>query len=136
MNSSFYCVGFVAMVAVLCVQADDFAKLAEKSPAGFQIQITRKLDCDSKEAYKRFVDDFSKWYDASHSTPVILIHKRRRIFRLTCSGIACLEVLPDGGFVRHMDVVFHQPGKTLRMTGGLGPLQGMGVSGGNVFVYQ
>ena len=67
MNSSFYCVGFVAMVAVLCVQADDFAKLAEKSPAGFQIQITRKLDCDSKEAYKRFVDDFSKWYDASHS---------------------------------------------------------------------
>ena len=28
-----------------------------------------------------------------------------------------------------MTVVFVDPGKTLRMTGGLGPLQGMGLSG-------
>ena len=130
MNSSFYCVGFVAMVAVLCVQADDFAKLAEKSPAGFQIQITRKLDCDSKEAYKRFVDDFSKWYDASHS-----YSQEAKNLSIDLQRHCMLEVLPDGGFVRHMDVVFHQPGKTLRMTGGLGPLQGMGVSGALTYSF-
>lgn len=30
---------------------------------------------------------------------------------------------------RHMTVVFAEPGKLLRLTGGLGPLQGMGLSG-------
>lgn len=37
--------------------------------------------------------------------------------------------------MRHMDVVFHQPGKTIRMTGGLGPLQGMGVSGALTYSF-
>src|ERR1700689_1524155 len=35
------------------------------------------------------------------------------------------EKLPNGGFVRHMEVVLVKPGSTLRVTGGLGPLQGM-----------
>ena len=30
---------------------------------------------------------------------------------------------------QHMQVVFADPGKLLRMSGGLGPLQGMGLSG-------
>jgi len=47
-----------------------------------------------------------------------------------------LELLPDGGFVRHLEVVFYQPGKSIRMTGGLGPLQGMGVYGALTFVFQ
>ena len=46
------------------------------------------------------------------------------------------EVLPDGGFVRHMEIVFCQPGKTLRLSGGLGPLQGMGVSGALTFQLE
>ena len=40
-----------------------------------------------------------------------------------------LEKLPDGGFVRHMEIVYCQPGRVFRMNGGLGPLQSMGVAG-------
>ncbi len=40
-----------------------------------------------------------------------------------------LEKLPDGGFVRHLEMVYHHPGKTLRLCGGLGPLQEMGLAG-------
>ena len=39
------------------------------------------------------------------------------------------EKLPGGGFARHMDVVYCQPGKMLRMTGALGPLQESAVHG-------
>ena len=44
-----------------------------------------------------------------------------------------LEKLPNGGFVRHLEIVFYQPGKVLRLTGGLGPLQEMGVTGALTF---
>lgn len=47
------------------------------------------------------------------------------------------EKLPDGGFVRHMEIVFYQPElRTLRLTGGLGPLQSMGVSGALTFTIE
>ena len=35
-----------------------------------------------------------------------------------------------------MEIVFYQPGKTLRLAGGLGPLQGMGVSGALTFQFE
>lgn len=38
------------------------------------------------------------------------------------------EALPGGG-VQHMTVVFAQPGQLLRLTGGLGPLQQLAVTG-------
>jgi len=41
---------------------------------------------------------------------------------------------PSGGSVRHMQVVFADPGKQLRLSGGLGPLQAMGVAGSMSFV--
>ena len=44
-------------------------------------------------------------------------------------GCFC-EKLADGGSMQHMLITWAQPGKELRMTGGLGPLQMMGVHGG------
>jgi hypothetical protein len=43
-------------------------------------------------------------------------------------GCFC-EALPNGGGVRHLEVVYVASGKTLRMSGGLGPLQAAGVAG-------
>jgi hypothetical protein len=42
-------------------------------------------------------------------------------------GCFC-EKLPNQGFVRHMEVIYLQPGKTLRLSGAIGPLQTMAVS--------
>jgi uncharacterized membrane protein len=43
------------------------------------------------------------------------------------------EKLPNGGGVRHMQVVNVMPGKMLVMTGGLGPLQSMAATGSMSF---
>ena len=43
-------------------------------------------------------------------------------------GCFC-EKLASGGSVAHMMVVYAEPGRVLRMTGGMGPLQGWGLAG-------
>jgi hypothetical protein len=42
-------------------------------------------------------------------------------------GCFC-EKLPGNGFVRNMEIIFYQPGKLLRMSGAIGPLQSMALS--------
>ena len=39
------------------------------------------------------------------------------------------EKLPNGGSVKHMEVLFLMPGKRIVLGGGLGPLQSLGVTG-------
>ena len=45
-------------------------------------------------------------------------------------------MLPNGGSVRHLSVVFAAPGKTLRLNGGLGPMQDMAVAGSLTFALS
>lgn len=112
----------------LCSPAAAEVKMA--SATGFQTVTTCQVELSAAAAYQTLIDDFSTWYDASHSysgQPANLSLDLER---------ACMrETLPDGGFVRHMEIVYHQPGQMLRMTGGLGPLQGMGVAGALSFAF-
>ena len=43
-------------------------------------------------------------------------------------GCFC-ESLPNGGSVRHLEVVYADPGNALRLIGGLGPLQATATTG-------
>ncbi|MCE9521470.1 MAG: ATPase, partial [Alphaproteobacteria bacterium] len=46
------------------------------------------------------------------------------------------ETLPEGGFVKHMDVVHAAPGAMLVFSGGLGPLHFMGVAGSMTVTFK
>ena len=101
-----------------------FAEIKASAKDGFHISVTKQVDLGRNQAFKTFVSELSKWWDSSHtysgdSKNVALDLKQK----------CMIERLPEGGFVRHMEIVFYQPGKMLRLTGGLGPLQGMGVDG-------
>lgn len=54
----------------------------------------------------------------------------------TEAGGCLCESLPNGGSVQHMEVVYAEPGVSLRMHGGLGPLQAMGVAGAMTFALE
>ena len=105
-------------------------QVTQSSQTGFQIRIERELECNAQVAYQKLVNEFNQWYDASHS-----YSQKAENLSLDLDKHCMLETLPDGGFVRHMEIVFHQPGKLMRMTGGLGPLQGMGVSGAMTYAF-
>ncbi len=106
-------------------------EVIESAADGFHIVIRETTHLNPQDAYRVMVEDFSQWYDSSHSYGGVAEN-----LTLDLQRHAMLEQLPDGGFVRHMEIVFHQPGKVLRLTGGLGPLQGMGVSGALTFTFQ
>lgn len=115
----------LALIAVACLLAGrSFADVTQSYEDGFVITIVRTTTLSPDKAYSRFVDDFASWYDASHSYT-----EDAKNLSLDLEKQCMLEKLPDGGFVRHMEIAIHQPGVMLRLTGGLGPLQRRGVSG-------
>ncbi|MEM0926606.1 MAG: ATPase [Planctomycetota bacterium] len=103
---------------------DAHAKVDVAAGDGFRVTIKQDSLLPPEEAYQKFVSEFSQWYDARHSYSM-----DARNLSLDLDDRCMLEKLPDGGFVRHMEIVFHQPGKLIRLAGGLGPLQGMGIQG-------
>ena len=100
------------------------AEVADSAPGGFTIKTTVSIHASPAEVYKRLVGEIGNWWSPGHTfsgdAHNLSIEQRPM-------GCFC-EKLPDQGAVRHMEVIFLQPGKTLRMSGALGPLQVMAVS--------
>ncbi|MGD1043848.1 MAG: SRPBCC family protein [Bacteroidota bacterium] len=101
------------------------AEVKDSSAIGFTIQDTIIIAADPNDVYHSLVADVGHWWDSAHTfsgnASSLSIDDR-------AGGCFC-EKLENGGSVRHLEVVFADPGKTLRMIGGLGPLQAMAVTG-------
>ena len=118
----------MSMLLFLVVVASASTSLAKVNGAaahGFSIEIDTEISDSPDRVYAAIVKQVGKWWEAGHTysgdaSRLYLEPKEKGWFG---------ERLPGGGFVRHMEVVYAQPGKSLRMLGGLGPLQEMGVAG-------
>jgi len=99
-------------------------EVADSSASGFTVKITHEIKAAPEEVYRRLIH-VGDWWNSSHSwsgdAHNLSIEERP-------GGCFC-EKLPKGGGVRHMEVVYVDPGKLLRMTGALGPLQAMAATG-------
>jgi len=84
------------------LHAPAHAEVKDQAPNGFTLENSQWVPVDPGTAWKAFVHDVGKWWPADHSW---------------------------WGDAWHMTVTFVDPGKLMRMTGGLGPLQGMGLDG-------
>ena len=82
-----------------------------------------------RQTYRALTREIRRWWDAEHSYT-----GKAENFSLDARAGGCFcEKLENGGSVEHMHVVFASPGKMLRMTGGLGPLQQLPVQGVMIF---
>jgi hypothetical protein len=104
------------------------AEVADSDANGFTIKITASIHASSADVYQKLVHNIGDWWDSRHTFSG---DARNLSIEERPAGCFC-EKLPAGG-VRHMEVVFFVPGKMLRMSGGLGPLQGIGASGALTF---
>ena len=109
---------------VRSVSADVIASAED----GFQVKVVKQTKADSKVAFHSMIHEFSNWWNGDHS-----FSGDAKNLSMDLEKGCMFEKLPEGGFVRHMEIVFYQPHQTLRLSGGLGPLQGMGVSGSLTF---
>ena len=123
---------FCAVVGLLqTVNLTATAEVKDAAPDGFHIELRRELDVEQAEAFRRFVEEFPDWYDAEHS-----YGGKAENLSMNLDQRCMLEKLDQGGFVRHMEIVYCQPGHKLRLTGGLGPLQEMGVHGAMTYSFS
>ena len=101
------------------------AEVASSGDNGFHLKISVLTSATPHDLYQSTVTEIHNWWSPAHtysgdSQNLYLEAKAKGWFG---------ERLPDGGFVRHMEIVYLAPNKAIRMIGGLGPLQEMGVHG-------
>jgi uncharacterized protein YndB with AHSA1/START domain len=95
---------------------------------GFRIRITRPIDKPADAVFAALTGSIGQWWSRDHTWSGDAAN-----MALDLQRGALIEKLADGGFVRHLEIVFYQPGSLLRLAGGLGPLQGMGLNGALTF---
>ena len=122
------CRHLIALGLFGLVAATD-ARVVDVQPAGFTSTHTLDIAASPARVYEALTRDVGRWWDSAHS-----FSGSAENFSLDAVPGGCFcEQLPDGGHVRHMSVVYAAPGERLRLSGGLGPLQTMGVAGNMEF---
>lgn len=100
------------------------ARIVDQAANGFTVENSEWVAVDPDTAWKAFVNDVGQWWPADHSW-------WGDASKLSISEKAggCFCEINGAQQAWHMTVTFVDPGKLMRMTGGLGPLQGMGLNG-------
>lgn len=120
-----------AAVVTIAGAAPATAAVVAAGPTGFVIHAEASIAREPGAAWVRLTH-VAEWWNPAHT----YTRDAANLSLAVEPGGCWCERLPDGGFVRHMEVVYAAPGKVLRLSGGLGPLQAMGVSGALTFTLQ
>jgi uncharacterized protein YndB with AHSA1/START domain len=104
------------LVCTLALPAS--AEVADSAANGFTVKIAAQIHAAPADVYSKLVHNVGDWWHPAHTfsgdAHNLSLEERPQ-------GCFCEKVASGG--VRHMEVVLVLPGKTLRMVGGLGPLQ-------------
>ena len=113
-----------ALLLTLAPPAPAHAAVKDATASGFTIENTVDVPTDATATWSALVDDVGRWWPRDHTwwgaESELTIEAR--------SG-GCFCERNGARQALHMLVTFVDPGRLLRMTGGLGPLQGMGLHG-------
>lgn len=112
----------VLVLASLCHTAP--AAVKDATAGGFTVENAEVVPVDADTAWKALVQDVDRWWPKDHSW-----WGQASKLSIDARAGGCFCEIAGARQAQHMTVTFVDPGKTLRMIGGLGPLQGMGLSG-------
>jgi uncharacterized protein YndB with AHSA1/START domain len=107
------------------------AEVVESSPAGFQVRTSVEVGVPCERAYRGLVEEVDRWWDPAHTYSGSASN-----LSMEASAGGCFCERYPGGSVEHARVVYASPGKTLRLVGGLGPLQSEPVNGVLEFSFE
>lgn len=117
------------MSLLAAVAAPAVAEVVDSAEDGFTIENRQTVPVGSAVAWHALVADVDRWWPKDHSW---WGEAARLSIDPRAGGCFC-EIADDGRQALHMTVSFADPGKTLRLLGGLGPLQRMGLHGSMEF---
>jgi hypothetical protein len=114
----------LGVILAVLVPGAAMGTVQDSTSSGFTIKQTYTVTATPDEAYRKLMR-VGEWWNSAHT-----FSGDAHNLSIEEKPMGCwCEKLPNGGAVRHMEVVFLAPGKTLRFIGGLGPLQAMAVTG-------
>jgi len=117
---------FIFSFIILCVDVL-YGEVIDSSSNGFTVKNTVNLSATPEQVYQSIVN-VESWWNSAHTYSG---NSGNLSIEAKAGGCFCEKL--ESGSVQHMVVVFADPGNTLRLTGGLGPLQSMGVTGSLTF---
>lgn len=106
------------------------AEVEYSSDIGFSINIERQVKVNQQTAYQQF-KRIGEWWIADHT-----YYGKSENLSLDLKAGGCFCEIEGGKQVLHMTVSFVNPGTEVKMIGGLGPLQMMGISGGMSWKFE
>ena len=119
------------MAALGALACPVFGDLIEADDAGFVSSHEIEIAAPPDRVFEALTDEVAEWWDPAHSYSGDAANFS--FDGLSFGGMALVEDLGEGGFVIHLRVVFARVPGTLILTGGLGPLQRLGVAGSMSF---
>ncbi len=122
---------FLAPLACLLLPLSAVAEVTSAGRNGFSLRIETVSHASPEISYEAFVA-IQRWWNVAHSYG----GKAENLSLSVSPGGAFLEKLDNGGFVRHLEVIYANPGKEIRFLGGLGPLQPMGLDGAMIIQFE
>jgi uncharacterized protein YndB with AHSA1/START domain len=101
------------------------ADVADSSANGFTVKLSLTIQAPPQDVYARLVHNVGDWWNSEHT-----FSGDAHNLSIDDKPMGCFcEKLPGGGGVKHMEVVNANPGKTLVLSGALGPLQSLADTG-------
>lgn len=116
---------FLPACAVAISSAPVSAEVMSVGPSGFAVKHEVAVKAAPGTVYDALTVKVGSWWNPDHT----FSHDAKNLSIAAVPGGCFCERFPDSGGVQHMTVVYASPGKALRMTGALGPLQGLGLAG-------
>jgi len=115
----------LSAIALCATVAASPAEVVNVIPNGFAVKHAMTIQASSEKVYTALTGKVGSWWNPEHTYS----HDSRNLSIDARPGGCFCEKLDNGGGVEHMKVVLAWPGRMLRMTGALGPLQGSGLAG-------
>ena len=112
---------FAFLAAAIVAQAE----VVDSSGGGFTVRTTLTIQAPPDDVYRKFIRNVGDWWSPDHAFSG---DSHNLSIEEKAAGCFC-EKLPNGGGVRHMEVVNLAPGKSVTLSGALGPLQSMAATG-------
>jgi len=92
---------------------------------GFLLKFEVSVNAPPAKVYDGLVGQVSSWWNPAHTYSG---DAKNLSIEARPGGCFC-EKLPNGGAIEHLRVIYVVPGKVLRLSGALGPLQASGIAG-------
>lgn len=117
------------ILAIAFCASNVHAEVKDAGANGFTITHAFLAKGTPQEVYQKIID-VGNWWNGEHTYSG---DAHNLTLDAKAGGCWCERLPKNGGSVMHMQVLTASPGMFLVMTGGLGPLQRMGVSGAMTF---